>query len=118
LTLRRRDGPKAAQDFLPYGFFESHDALIAPATAVLPWPNEAGDVAVIDGAALPTLVDYLAVTFVVSLVGCPVVVLPSARAANGLPVGIQLIGAPGRDADLLALAARIETQCGFHRIEA
>lgn len=99
-------------------FFERFDVLIAPAAAVLPWPNEKGDVAEIDGVALPTLIDYLAVTFIVSLVGCPVVVLPAVRAGNGLPVGIQMIGAPGRDADLLALAARIEKQCGFHRIEA
>jgi amidase len=99
-------------------FFERFDALIAPAAAVLPWPNEKGDVAEIDGVALTTLIDYLAVTFIISLVGCPVVVLPAVRAGNGLPVGIQIIGAPGRDADLLALAARIEKQCGFHRIEA
>ncbi|MCA3268398.1 MAG: amidase [Azospirillum sp.] len=98
-------------------FFESWDALVAPAAAVLPWPNEAGDVVEIDGVALPTLIDYLAVTFVVSLVGCPVVVLPVGRSAGGLPVGIQLIGAPGKDTALLALAARIEEACGFRRIE-
>lgn len=98
-------------------FFGEYDALIAPAASVLPWPNAAGDVTEIDGVALPTLIDYLAVTFVVTLTGCPVVVLPAARAANGLPVGIQLIGAPGRDFDLLALAARIEADCGFRRIE-
>jgi amidase len=72
-----------------------------------PWPNEKGDVTEIDGVALPTLIDYLAVAFIVSLAGFPVVVPPAARAGNGLPVGIRLIGAPGRDADLLALAARI-----------
>jgi amidase len=98
-------------------FFGEYDALIAPAASVLPWPNAAGDVTEIDGVALPTLIDYLAVTFVVTLTGCPVVVLPAARAASGLPVGIQLIGAPGRDVDLLALAARIEADCGFRRIE-
>jgi amidase len=98
-------------------FFDEWDVLVAPAASVLPWPNEAGDVAEIDGEALPTLIDYLAVTFVVSLVGCPVVVLPAGRAANGLPFGIQLIGAPGKDAALLALAARIEEACGFRRIE-
>jgi len=53
----------------------------------------------------------------VSLVGCPVVVVPAGRAANGLPVGIQLIGAPGKDAALLALAAQIEEACAFQRVE-
>jgi amidase len=98
-------------------FFDEWDVLVAPAASVLPWPNDAGDVTEIDGEALPTLIDYLAVTFIVSLVGCPVVVVPAGRAANGLPVGIQLIGAPGKDAALLALAARIEEACAFQRIE-
>ena len=97
-------------------FFETYDILVAPAASVLPWPNEAGDVTEIDGVAMPTLVDYLAITFVVSLVGCPVVTLPIGLSENGLPVGAQFIAAPGRDADLLAWAARIEAACGFHRI--
>ena len=90
---------------------------MAPAASVLPWPNDVGDVTEIDGETLSTLVDYLAVTFIVSLVGCPVVVVPAGRAANGLPVGIQLIGAPGKDAALLALAAQIEEACAFQRVE-
>jgi len=98
-------------------FFDEWDVLVAPAASVLPWPNDAGDVTEIDGKALPTLIDYLAVTFIVSLVGCPVVVVPAGLTENGLPVGIQLIGAPGNDAALLALAARIEEACGFRRIE-
>jgi amidase len=97
-------------------FFETHDILVAPAASVLPWPNEIGDVTEIDGVAMPTLVDYLAVTFVVSLVGCPVVTLPIGLSPEGLPVGAQFIAAPGRDADLLAWAARIEEECAFRRI--
>lgn len=97
-------------------FFENHDILVAPAASVLPWKNEVGDVTEIDGMAMPTLVDYLAVTFIVSLVGCPVVTLPVGVSAEGLPVGAQFIAAPGRDADLLAWTARIEAKCAFHRI--
>lgn len=95
-------------------FFETCDVLLAPAAALLPWPNTEPDVHAIDDIPMPTLVDYLAVTFVVSLVGCPVVTLP-ATTARGLPVGLQLIGAPGRDIDLLAIARRFERDagCGF-----
>jgi amidase len=98
-------------------FFDEWDVLVAPAASVLPWPNDVGNVTEIDGKPLDTLIDYLAVTFIVTLVGCPVVVLPTGRAANGLPIGIQLIGAPGKDAALLALAACIEDTCDFRRID-
>ncbi len=92
--------------------FETYDVLLAPAASVLPWSNTMTDVTEIDGVALPTVIDYLAVTFIVSLAGCPVVTLP-AWSAGALPFGIQLIGAPGSDATLLDMARRFERECGF-----
>jgi amidase len=92
--------------------FAIHDALLLPAASVLPWPNEEADVTEIDGVALATIADYLAITFIVSLVGCPVVTLP-ATTANDLPVGIQIVGAPGSDIRLLAIAERLEQDCGW-----
>ncbi len=93
-------------------FLGRHDALIAPAASVLPWPNAIPDVTAIDGAPLASVIDYLAVTFIVSLAGCPVVTLP-AWTAGALPFGIQLVGAPGSDRRLLAIARHIEAACGF-----
>ncbi len=93
-------------------FFERHDILLAPAAAVLPWPNAVPNVTEIDGRPLATVVDYLAITFIVTLVGCPVVTLP-AWTAGDIPFGIQLIGLPGSDRRLLAAARRFEAHCGF-----
>jgi amidase len=93
-------------------FFEDCDVLLAPAAAVLPWLNAIPDVTEIDGRTLDTVIDYLAVTFVVSLAGCPVVTLP-AWTAGPLPFGLQLIGPPGSDRRLLAIATRFERGCGF-----
>lgn len=42
------------------------------------------------------------------LLGLPVVVVPGARSNNGLPLGIQLIGLPGSEPRLLALARHLE----------
>jgi len=38
----------------------------------------------------------------------PTVTIPFAKAADGMPLGLQLIAAPGRDADLLRFAAGLE----------
>lgn len=97
------------------GFFERFDVLMAPAAALMPWPNTETDVRAIDDIPMPTLVDYLAITFVVSLAGCPVVTLP-ATTVQGLPLGVQLIGAPGSDRDLLAIARRFERDAGLRFI--
>jgi amidase len=93
--------------------FESHDILMAPAASILPWPNIIPNVTEMDGKTLSTIADYLAITFVVSLVGCPVVTLPAPMGAEKLPFGVQLIGPPGSDLDLLTIAARFEREAGF-----
>jgi Asp-tRNA(Asn)/Glu-tRNA(Gln) amidotransferase A subunit family amidase len=42
-----------------------------------------------------------------SLVGCPAASVPVACAPSGAPIGLQLVGAPGRDEGLLAVLLRI-----------
>jgi Asp-tRNA(Asn)/Glu-tRNA(Gln) amidotransferase A subunit family amidase len=43
-----------------------------------------------------------------TLLGTPAVSLPLARGPAGMPVGVQVVGAPGRDAALAAVAAWID----------
>jgi len=43
-----------------------------------------------------------------TLIGAPAIVLPSGRGGEGLPVGLQLVGAPGADAALLGTALDVE----------
>ena len=94
-------------------FFDSCDVLLAPSASVMPWSNEVPDVLEMDGKPLATIADYLAVTFIVSLVGCPVVTLPAPLGGHRLPFGLQLIGPPGSDLRLLAIARRFEREAGF-----
>jgi len=43
-----------------------------------------------------------------NLAGCPSLALPAARDESGLPVAVQLVGAPGSEARLLSVGAVIE----------
>jgi amidase len=94
-------------------FFDDHDVLLAPAASVMPWSNDVPDVLEIDGEPLATIADYLAITFIVSLVGFPVVTLPAPLLGHHLPFGVQLIGPPGSDLSLLAMARRFEREAGW-----
>lgn len=42
------------------------------------------------------------------LLGMPVVIVPGAATTAGLPLGIQLVGLPGREGDMLDLAVKLE----------
>ncbi|MGO4513382.1 amidase [Bradyrhizobium sp. 2TAF36] len=96
--------------------FARADFLVAPAASVFPWSNEISDVTAIDGTALETPIDYLAVTFIVSLVGFPVLTLPARRGENELPFGIQIIAPQGCESRLFAFGRAIENELGFsHR---
>lgn len=64
---------------------------------------------------METILDYLGVTAIVTLVGFPVLTLPAGDAA-GLPFGIQLIARPGDEQRLIRLGLRLEREAGFvHR---
>jgi amidase len=94
-------------------FFLHHDLLICPAASIEPFPIEQRYVEVIDGKACETYIDWFAITFALSLTGCPVLSLPCGHTANGLPVGIQIMGKPRGEAQLLAAAAALEAELGL-----
>jgi len=50
-----------------------------------------------------------------TLVGAPAITLPTGRGPSGLPLGLQLVGVPERDRDLLAAAAWAEAVLAVRR---
>ena len=48
-------------------------------------------------------------TYLWSTAGLPAISLPVFDGPDGLPLGVQLIGLPGRDEELLALAEPVES---------
>ncbi|HEX4784065.1 MAG TPA: amidase [Candidatus Sulfotelmatobacter sp.] len=46
-----------------------------------------------------------------NLLGNPAVVVPVSRSAQGLPVGVQLVGRPWEEEQVLAVAAALEKEC-------
>ncbi len=77
--------------------FAQIDVLVVPTTPQSAFP--------LDGPVPENQGDLTAFA---SLAGCPAVSLPMGTLANGLPVGLQLIGARGSDLRLLELAAVCE----------
>jgi len=88
-------------------FFERHDVLLAPVSAVPPvragqWEG-LGAVPAFLGMvrAYPFALEW-------NLTGQPSISVPTGRSDDGLPIGMQLVGRHGEEATLLALAAQLE----------
>ncbi len=88
--------------------FEQHDVFLAPATpSTAPLVDQ--KTFVLDGQELPVRANLGLFTQPISFAGLPVVTAPM-RAPNGLPLGVQIIAAPGREDLALRVAAVLEKQ--------
>ncbi|TWP33238.1 amidase family protein [Leekyejoonella antrihumi] len=97
-------------------FFQDYDILMLPAASVLPFPNSQGEVSTIDGEPTGSIIDYLACTFLISLIGFPSISVPAVWTGGNLPFGVQLVARPDHDALLLRAARELTTGSGFgHR---
>lgn len=89
-------------------FFETYDLMITPATVVPPIDKDCRYPEEINGQTLKTYFDWYAISYVISLTACPAISILAGFTEDGLPVGLQIIAAPFRDADLLVAAGRLE----------
>lgn len=90
-------------------FFTQYDVLITPSASVLPYRHDHGEILEINGQAQSTIIDYLKITYTISLTGLPAIAIPCGWTATGLPIGLQLIGQPRGEQALLQTAAAFQT---------
>lgn len=88
-------------------FFERYDLLLCPTAPVTSWPLAQTHPPSIGGRPA-TGRGHAAFTPLFNYAGVPACSVPCGLAANGLPVGIQVVGPKFHDAAVLALAADIE----------
>ncbi|GAA0297699.1 AtzE family amidohydrolase [Sphingomonas oligophenolica] len=86
--------------------FEQHDVLIAPCVGEVA-PLIEDPFITVDGARVPARAHLGRLTQPLSFIGLPVIAVPLYRPGK-LPLGLQLVGTPGREGALFALAERLE----------
>jgi Asp-tRNA(Asn)/Glu-tRNA(Gln) amidotransferase A subunit family amidase len=84
--------------------FRRYDVLVAPATQVHPFAAEVPWPAEIAGRPMDTYHRWMETVAPWSMAGVPVLGMPAGFTADGLPVGVQLIGPPGGDRHVLEVA--------------
>lgn len=88
-------------------FFRDYDLLLTPTMLVVAWSVDHGPTE-IDGRPTPTMFDRLPFTFPFNLTGQPAASVPAGWNAEGLPVGLQIVGRWHRDDQVLRAAACFE----------
>ena len=96
-------------------FFERYDLLAMPVTQVVPFPVEIEFPTEIEGAQMPTYLDWMESCWAITVTGCPAISVPAGFTEEGMPVGIQLVAAPGADLALLRAAHSFEQATAFWR---
>jgi amidase len=89
-------------------FFERFDVLLAPTTQVLPFPVEVEYPTEIAGVPQENYLEWMRSCTVVSATGCPALSVPGGFTPDGLPVGLQIVGAPRADRRVLEVGHAFE----------
>jgi amidase len=91
------------------------DAVAMPSAQTFPFPVEWAWPRRIAGREMDSYHRWMEVVVPGTMSGCPVVNLPAGFDGRGLPMGMQFIGRPQADADLLAIAAMYERDAARER---
>jgi amidase len=106
--LERAARAQAAFDARITAFFATHEFLVLPTVQVLPFPVEVEWPREIEGVPMHTYIDWMATCYAISATGLPAISVPCGFSADGLPVGLQIVGRRGCDLHVLALARAFE----------
>ena len=98
-------------------FMQDYDLLICPAAAREPYPVEERFPGHADGLDYSQYYRWLKLVYAITATTLPVITIPCGLSANGLPVGLQLIGKPHGEAALFASARHLEGLFGWDPLQ-
>lgn len=89
-------------------FFRRYDLLLTPTMPIPPFPAEMQYPTEIDGKPMRHYIDWVWLTYAISVTGSPAISVPSGWTGQGLPVGLQIVGRYLDEETVLKAAAAYE----------
>ena len=96
--------------------FGQYDSLLMPSAQVFPFPVDWRWPGAIGGVAMDTYHRWMETVVVATMAGLPALSVPAGFGAQGLPTGLQIIGPPQSDLEVLQLGHAYDEASGFSRI--
>lgn len=93
-------------------FMENYEFLITPTVQVLPFDVRQPYVTEINGQRMGTYIDWMKSCYWITVTGLPALSVPCGFSADGLPVGLQIVGRFRDDFGVLQLGAAFEQATG------
>jgi amidase len=94
-------------------FFDRFDVLLTPTTQVLPFPVEQEYPTHVGGVPFGNYLEWMRSCTLISATGAPALSVPGGFTPDGLPVGLQIIGAPRADRRVLEVGHAFEQATRF-----
>jgi amidase len=94
-------------------FFGRYDVLLLPVSQVTPFDADLEYPTAINGLAMADYLDWMRSAYYISATGCPALSVPAGFTEGGLPVGVQLVGPPRADLDVLRAGYAFEQATRF-----
>ncbi len=94
-------------------FLDDYDAILLPTAQVWPFSTDIAYPTEIAGRTMDTYHRWMHVVVPASLIGLPALAVPAGFGDNGLPMGLQIIGPRGGDADILRIGAAYHEATGW-----
>ncbi len=94
---------------------QKYNVLICPTNALPAVPadfDQSTDEVTINGKQVNPMLGWVMTTPFNTMSRCPVISMPSGRAGNGVPTGIQIVGKTYRDVDVMRAASAFEREAG------
>lgn len=112
-ALAAAERERAAFRLRLLSLFETCDILLCPTTAIMPFDVEIDYPTAVHGREMENYVAWLAPTFPATLAGLPALSVPCGLSAEALPIGLQVVGRPHHEEQVLAVGAAIEQAYPF-----
>jgi amidase len=98
-------------------FFDRYEYFVLPVTQVEPFDLSVEYPMTVAGTAMPTYIDWMRSCWYITFITNPAISVPGGFTANGLPVGVQIVGRHRADWSVLQLAHAFEqaTRHGLKR---
>jgi amidase len=93
-------------------FFERYEYFVLPVTQVAPFAVSEPFPTAVDGRPMGSYIDWMRSCWYISTAGNPALAAPAGFTAEGLPVGLQIVGRDRADFSVLQLASAYEQAAG------